>query len=81
MGQIKFTRKYKCYNDCSQAGCPEHEATLEFNTATDLVEFNAGQGDSRRIHLEPPEMNVFVDMLKELDELRADAPVKFKKEI
>ena len=78
MGQIKFTKKYKCYNDCSQAGCPKHEASLEFQTVTDYVIFDDGNG--RRIGLEPPQANAFVDMLKELDKRRADAPVKFKKE-
>ena len=75
MGIITLKRKYNCYNDCSQAGCPGHTAKLEFMTVTDHVIFNTGKGQT--IGLEPPEANALVDMLKELDELRADSPVKF----
>lgn len=72
---MKLKQQYHCYNDCSQAGCPKHTATLEFNTVTDSIIFSDGKG--RSILLEPPEANALVNMLKELDGLRADAPVKF----
>lgn len=75
MGVIKLTKKYNCYNDCSQAGCPGHQFTIEFQTVTDYVVIDDGKG--KIVGFEPPELNCLVDLLKELAELRADAPVKF----
>ena len=76
MSVIKMTKKYHCYNDCSQVGCPGHEFKIEFQSATDYVTIDDGKG--KITGFEPPELNCLVNLLKELDGLRADAPVKFE---
>ena len=76
MSIIKLSKKYKCYNDeCSMAGCKGHKFTLEFDTVTDGISFNDGQRET--VFIQPPQLNCLIDLLKELDELRADAPVHF----
>jgi hypothetical protein len=77
MGVTTLTKKYHCYNDCSQAGCPGHEFKIEFHSVTDYVTIYDGK--SKVIGFEPPELNCLIDLLKELAELRADAPVEFEK--
>ena len=79
MATIKLKKKYKCYNDCSQAGCPGHEFEIEFHSVTDYVSIKDGKG--KMVGFEPPELNCLIDLLKELDEIRADAPVKFKNKL
>ena len=75
MSMAKLTKKYNCYNDCSQAGCPGHEFSIEFESVLDYLIINDGKG--KTIGFEPPELNCLIDLLKELNDLRADAPVKF----
>jgi len=69
MATVTRTKKYHCYNDCKQEGCPEHEAKLDFQSTSNFYTFDNGNGEVR--HFEEGELQVFIDLLKSLG--RADA--------
>lgn len=34
---ISIDYSYKCFNDCYQTGCPEHNMKLVYNTTSDMI--------------------------------------------
>jgi hypothetical protein len=60
----RLKRKYRCLNDCLPQGCPEHVACLEFQSTSDALSFDDGKGF--KIEMQPPELEAFLHMLKDL---------------
>jgi len=71
MGILKLTKKYRCSDDCSQKGCPGHEATLQFQSTSCYYTFNNGHGSQHGF--EVGELEAFIELLKELRNNRVDA--------
>jgi len=71
MANIIKKLKYRCDNDCEISGCPEHEATLHFNSITNTYFFDDGNG--RYIGLDISSANVLVQLIKSIGESRIDA--------
>lgn len=65
MGLIVHTKKYRCSDDCLQSGCPEHEATLVYQSITDVYTFDNGNGKTH--FFERGELEAFIELLKGLD--------------
>lgn len=76
MSTSVLERKYKCWNDCLQSGCPSHKAKLTFQSVSDSLVFDDGQG--QEFHIQTPELDAFLDMLKELSQFRVE--IKLPKE-
>lgn len=73
----KLERQYHCWDDCQMSGCPGHTAVLEFQSVTDWFGFKDGKGGELSFH--PVEMEVLLDMLKELAEYRVEAQRIFER--
>jgi len=59
-------RKYHCYNDCRPEGCSGHIATLDYESVSDYFTFKDGKGNG--FSSGPPEIEVFIEMIKEIDQ-------------
>lgn len=57
---IKRQLTYRCYDDCKQAGCPTHEATLEVQTTSQDYTFNL---DGRELFFERGELEALLDLI------------------
>lgn len=68
MATIKKQKIYRCNDDCIQAGCPGHVATLTIQTTSDAYSFEARGFEPK--HFERNELQTLMDLLKEVD--RAD---------
>lgn len=71
MANVILKEKYRCYDDCKMSGCPDHEATLEFQTVSAAYSFDNGRGD--KYSFEPGELEAMIKLLKKLSERRADS--------
>jgi hypothetical protein len=71
MATLKLIKKYRCSDDCVQAGCPEHQAELQFQSTSGYYTFNNGRGSEHEFEL--GELEVFIELLKELSGRRADS--------
>ena len=71
MGINKLQKEYRCLDDYKQSGCPKHIAKLEFYNTTNGYKFDNGKGNE--YYFEEGELQAFVDLLKELKEIRVDS--------
>lgn len=71
MSEVILKEKYRCFNDCKQEGCPEHEATLQFQTVSNAYTFANGKGE--KYSFEQGELETLVSLLKQLSDIRCDS--------
>ncbi len=71
MATVVLKKEYRCFDDCKQEGCPSHTAVLEFQTASNMYTFDNGKGDV--LCFEQGEIQILVDLLKELSASRVDS--------
>jgi len=71
MATVILKEKYRCFDDCRQEGCPEHEATLQFQTVSNAYTFENGKGE--KYSFEQGELETLVSLLKQLSERRCDS--------
>ena len=73
MATLKNQAKYHCYNDCTQAGCPEHIMEVSIQTVSDSIKLTF---DGREYYFDPTTVELFFKLLDELDYV--DLPKKSK---
>jgi len=71
MATVILKEKYRCFDDCRQEGCQEHEATLQFQTVSNAYTFENGKG--KKYYFEQGELETLVSLLKQLSERRCDS--------
>ena len=71
MANVRLSKKYHCFDDCRQSGCPEHEAILEFQSVSNAYHFINGKGKEH--YFEQGELEAMIELLKQLQERRADS--------
>lgn len=70
MGYLKTNKKYYCYNDCTQAGCPGHEMTVGYHSVTDGIEVHF---DGKDYYFDPTTLELFLRLLKSFDRAELDS--------
>ena len=71
MATVTLKEKYSCFDDCRAEGCPEHEATLSFQTVSNHYTFENGKGE--KYSFEQGELETMVELLKQLSVRRVDS--------
>lgn len=70
MSTSHLERRYTCWNDCVPQGCFGHVASVDFQSVSDALTFDDGRG--QQFHIQTPELDQFIAMLKELAEYRVE---------
>lgn len=63
MGTVRKSLKYHCSDDCVQSGCPNHTASMEYQSTADILHYDDGKGQD--VYFERGSFRAFMTMLAE----------------